>query len=143
MPIVVHAPAPEGELWNSTPAMPDPASTADAARLVDPRRTPPPAGVTTDAVGAAESSTNVRMAVLVFPARSAACTTSVGELVVPAVHEKAPDRNGPPSGVDTVWPTCDQPVAGPVSAGKLEEAGPDSPSATAFENCRLPATTPR
>ena len=91
-----------------------------------------------------ESFVNVRPdAAFVFPAASAAVTTSVGEDVVAVLQLNVFELYGPPAGVETVEGVCDQPVAVPPSAAVALDAGPDSPSATAFVIFKLPAAVPR
>ena len=80
---------------------------------------------------------------VVLPAVSAPVTTSVGELVVPALQLKVFESYGPPLGVDTVDGVCDQPLVVPPSAAVADEPGPDSPSLTAFVSVKEPATEPR
>jgi hypothetical protein len=80
---------------------------------------------------------------VVFPAPSAPVTTSVGELVVPALQSKELDSYGPPDGVDTVDGVCDHPEVVPPSAAVAEDAGLDSESLTAFVSLKEPAAAPR
>src|SRR5436190_18507983 len=98
-----------------------------------------PLTVSAPPVGAFESFVNVRVeAALVLPATSAAVTTSVGELEVPCDQLKLFESYGPPPGVDTVEGVCDHPLVVPPSAAVADEAGPDSPSVTAFVSANEP-----
>ena len=81
---------------------------------------------------------NVSVVVVVLPATSAPVTSSVGELVVPALQPKPFESNGPPAGVDTVDGVCDQPAGEPPSAAVAEDWAPDSPSLTAFVSVNEP-----
>src|SRR5512133_1347703 len=95
-------------------------------------------------VGAFESFVNVSVeAAAVLPAPSAAVTTSVGELLVPAFQLKVFESYGPPAGVETVDGVCDQPLVVPPRADVADEAGPDSVSPTALCSLKLPAAAPR
>src|SRR5436309_11287246 len=107
---------------------------------------PPPLTVSAPPVGAFESSVSVSVeAAVVLPAPSAAVTTSVGELDVPCDQLKLFESYGPPAGDDTVEGVCDQPLVVPPSAAVADEAGPDSPSVTAFVSLNEPppVTEPR
>ena len=107
---------------------------------------PVPLTVSAPPVGAVESSVYVSVADgVVFPAWSAAVTTSVGGLVVPAFQLKVFESNGPPDGVETVDGVCDQPLLEPPNAAVAEEAGPASPSVTPLVSLNEPppATEPR
>ena len=95
-------------------------------------------------VGADESFVSVSVdEAVVLPAESAPVTTSVGELVVPEFQLKALDSYGPPAGDETVDAECDHPVLVPPSAPVADDAGPDSPSVTAFVSLNEPAAEPR
>ena len=94
--------------------------------------------------GALVSFVNVSAgAAAVFPAPSAAVTTSVGVELVPAFQLNVLESYGPPAGVETVDAVCDQPLVVPPSAAVALEAGADSASDTAFVSLKLPAAEPR
>src|SRR3954452_875042 len=77
-------------------ARPAPASEPGVNAMVSTR--PMPVTSTVPPAGATESSANVNAVALVLPAASALVTTSTGELVVSADHEKSLERYGPPTG---------------------------------------------
>src|SRR5919201_3681998 len=83
-------------------------------------------------VGAVTSFVKVSVVCVVLPAASAPVTVSVGEVEVPCDQENAFDTYGPPAGDETVDGVCDQPVLRPTRDAVAEEAGPDTPSETAF-----------
>ena len=91
-------------------------------------------GAVIEPVGLVESFVNVRtLALLVLPAVSVDVTDSVGLLASPMPQAKLlVVVYGPPAGALTVWAVCVQVPTVPPSAGKIEEAGPEPPSLTAF-----------
>ena len=88
------------------------------------------------------SFVNVSVVVAVLPPLSAPTIASVGEPEEVVSQEKLfgdpPLLYGPPVGVVTVpGAVCDQLVP-PASAGKVDDAGPDWLSDTAFWSWKLP-----
>src|SRR5712692_1007567 len=133
--MVVQVPAPAGERWNWAEATPEPPS-AELEETVTavPRTFAEAAGAVSEPLGAVESFTSVStVAAEVLPAASVLVTDSVGEALSAAGQAKLlVVTYGPPAGVETVWVVCVQPPTVPPSAGKIEEAGPEPASATAF-----------
>src|SRR4051812_24546273 len=105
---------------------------------------PRPVTSTVPPAGATESSTNVNAVALVLPAASALVTTSTGELVVSADHEKSLERYGPPTGRLTSEGLCVQPAEPPASAAVALEVEPEDPvSLTALVSVNEPGAAPR